>query len=396
MTGARIVLCCNSLAKYPDGGGHWTWFLQFALGLVDLGHDVLVLEALLSSGDERLDRRRIEMFFTRMQHYGLRERCALLLYPKTLDVQEIETAREFGKSRTEILEMVRSADLLWNLACSVRQPMLSRFKRRVLIDVDPGHLQISALTWETSRTDSLDRGHIEDHHVLLTVGRKINDPDCDVPKLGLEWQTFSPFVYLPMWQAQADPGPDAPFSSVTHWTWEESVYRGRLISVSKRSAYLRYLELPKRARRRFDLAAYIVADDVTGDRELLEANGWTLLAPWRVAATPEDYREFIARSRAEIQCPKPIYRELRTGWFSDRSACYLASGRPVLAEETGFREFLPTGEGLLSFSNMEEALAGVAEIDANYPRHSRAARQIAEQHLDSRRWLPAMLAASGL
>jgi len=387
MTGARIVLGNNSLAKYPDGGGHWTWFLQIALGLVDLGHDVQVLESLLSSGDQHQDRRRIEIFFNRMGNYGLRERCALLLYPKTLDVQEIETAREFGKSRSEILELIRDADLLWNLACSVREPMLSRFKRRVLIDVDPGHLQISALTWE------MDIGA---HQALLSVGRKLHDPDCGVPTLGFKWQGFSPFVYLPMWDAKPDPGRAAPFSSVTHWTWEELPFEGRLISVSKRSAYLRYAELPKRARRRFDLAAYIIADDQTGDRELLEANGWTVLDPWRVVGTPEDYREFIAGSRAEIQCPKPAYRELKTGWFSDRSACYLASGRPVLAEETGFREFLPIGEGLLSFSNMEEALAGVAEIDANYARHSRAARQIAEQHLDSRRWLPAMLAASGL
>ncbi len=387
MAGARIVLGNNSLAKYPDGGGHWTWFLQIALGLVDLGHDVVLFESLLSSGDEREDRRRIEIFFNRMQEYGLRERCALLLYPKTLDVQEFETAREYGKSRTDILETVRSADVLWNLACSVREPMLSRFRRRVLIDVDPGHLHISALTWEMD---------IAAHQALLSVGRKIHDLNCGVPTLGLRWQGFSPFVFLPMWNARPDPGREAPFSSVTHWTWEELLYEGRVVSVSKRSAYLRYVELPKRARRRFDLAAYITPQDQTGDRELLELNGWTVLDPLRVVATPTDYREFIARSRAEIQCPKPAYRELRTGWFSDRSACYLASGRPVLAEDTGFREFLPAGEGLLSFSNMEEALAGVADIDADYERHSRAARTIAEEHLDSRRWLPAMLAASGV
>jgi hypothetical protein len=386
-SGVRIVLGNNSLAKYPDGGGHWTWFLQYALGLTALGHDLFVLESLLSSGNEAEDRRRIEIFFNRMDQYQLRERCALLLYPKTLDVQELETAQLYGRSREQILETIRSADLMWNLACSVRQPMLSRFKRRVLIDVDPGHLQISALTWEMD---------IQDHQALLTVGRKIHDPDCGVPTLGLKWQSFAPFVYLPMWQAAPDPGRDAAFSSVTHWTWEELNYQGRVVSVSKRAAYLRYAELPKRARRSFHLAAYIIAEDKTGDRELLETNGWTVLDPRRTVATPEDYREFIIRSRAEIQCPKPIHPQLRTGWFSDRSACYLASGRPVLAEDTGFGEHLPTGEGLLQFSNIDEAVAGVAAIDADYARHSRAARRIAEEHLDSRRWLPAMLAASGV
>jgi hypothetical protein len=386
MSGARIVLGNSSLAKYPEGGGHWTWFLQFALGLVALGHDVTIIEAFPSSGDERDDRRRIGVFFDRMRQHGLGDRCALLLYDQGLEVQEIDAARERGKSRREILEIVRGADVLWNFACSIRQPMLSMFKRRALIDVDPGHLHISALTWEMG---------IRDHHVLLSTGRKIHDPDCRVPTLGLQWQGFSPFVYLPMWHAGPDPGPGAPFTSVTHWTWEELHYEGRVVSVSKRAAYLRYLELPRRARRPFHLAAYLTPDDRTGDRELLEANGWTVLDPWRTAGTPEDYARFIVGSRAEIQCPKPAYRELRTGWFSDRSACYLASGRPVLAEETGFSEYLPTGEGLLKFGNIEEALTGVAAIDTDYARHSRAARRIAEEFLDSRRWLPAILSASG-
>ncbi len=386
MRPARIVLGNNSLAKYPDGGGHWTWFLQFALGLAALNHDVTVLEALLSTDDEGEDRRRIEVFFSRMRQYGLRDRCALLLFDRTVDVQEFGRAREYGKSRREILAAIRDADLLWNLACSIRQPMLSMFRRRILIDVDPGHLHISALTWEMG---------IADHHAHLSLGRRIHMPDCDVPALGVKWQGFSPFVYLPMWAARENPGRDAPFTSVTHWTWEELLYRGRTVSVSKRAAYLKYLELPKLAKRAFHLAAYILPGDQTGDRELLESNGWTVIDPRRVVATPDQYREFIARSRAEIQCPKPAYRELRTGWFSDRSACYLASGRPVLAEDTGFSEYLPIGTGLIAFTNMQEAVSGVASIDSDYERHSRAARRIAEEFLDSRRQLESMLAASG-
>jgi hypothetical protein len=386
MARARIVIGNNSLAKYPEGGGHWTWFLQFALGLRALGHDVFVLEAMLSTGDERDDRRRIGIFFDRMRQYGMGEQCGLLLFENTIDVQDFKTAREYGKSREEILRSVRDADVLWNLACSIRQPLLAMFKHRALIDGDPGHLQISALSWDMG---------IRDHQVLLSVGRKIHDPDCDVPTLGLKWRHFSPFVYMPMWEARPDPGRDAPFTSITHWTWEELSYAGRMISTSKRSAYLRYVELPRRTHRPFHLAAYILPEDTTGDRELLENNGWTLLDPRQVAGTPERYKDFIAKSRAEIQCPKPVYRELRTGWFSDRSACYLASGRPVLAEDTGFSEYLPTGEGLLRFTTMDEGVRAVAEIDANYERHSRVARRLAEEYLDSRRCLNEMLSASG-
>jgi hypothetical protein len=214
-----------------------------------------------------------------------------------------------------------------------------------------------------------------------------------VPTLGVGWTGFLQFVYLPMWRAAPDPGPRAPFTSVTQWNWGELWLGDRVLSVAKRDAYLRYVELPRVSGRPFELAANIHPDDATGDRELLASHGWRLTDPHVVAASPARYRDYIARSRAEISCPKPIYRELGTGWFSDRSACYLASGRPVLAEETGFSEALPTGGGLVAFRDLDEARAGVAAIDADYERHSRAARELAEAYLDSRRVLESMLAA---
>jgi glycosyltransferase involved in cell wall biosynthesis len=149
--------------------------------------------------------------------------------------------------------------------------------------------------------------------------------------------------------------------------------------------------MPTRTGRRFELAANIDPADDTGDRELLASEGWDLVHPHVEAGTPDSYHEYIRHSRAEFLCPKPIYRDLRTGWFSDRSACYLASGRPVLCEDTGFSEILPTGEGLLSFSDPEEAIAAVAEIDGNYMRHMSAARELAVAACDSRVTLQRMI-----
>jgi glycosyltransferase involved in cell wall biosynthesis len=169
---------------------------------------------------------------------------------------------------------------------------------------------------------------------------------------------------------------------------------GRVLSVSKRSAYLKYAALPQLARRPFELAVNIGQNDITNDRELLRGCGWKVVDPHEVTGSPSSYQRYIANSRAEILCPKPIYRELKTGWFSDRSVCYLASGRPVIAEETGFSERIPTGNGLLAFHNIEEAAAAVTDIDSNYSRHSRAARELAEEFFDYRRCLDAMLAAS--
>ncbi|HEV8342538.1 MAG TPA: hypothetical protein VGR30_09235 [Candidatus Binatia bacterium] len=387
MAAIRIVLANGggSFASYPQGGGHWSCFLQYLFGLNALGHDVFWLEVLRSCGNGGRDQRLINIFLKRFQRYGYKDRCALLLYDEHITEPTLEAADAFGMSKSRVREIAQDADLLWNFACGLPQPLLSMFKRRVLIDGDPGHLQVSATS---------EMG-IHNHHAFLSVGTKLHDADCEVPTLGVKWHRFIQFVFLPLWDVAPDPGEDAPFTSVTHWTWEELELKGRALSVSKRAAYLRYIDLPERTGRPFELAANIHPNDPTGDRELMLKMGWKLVNPYRVARSPSTYQNYIKKSRAEFSCPKPIHRELKTGWFSDRSAGYLASGRPVLAEDTGFSQHLPTGHGLLCFNNLEEALAGVAEIDRDYPQHMRAARELAEEYLDSKKRLPAMLSACG-
>jgi len=358
--------------------------LQYPLGLRALGHDVFWLELLQSSGCRDKDLRLIRCFFERLAIYGLDHNCVVLLFDEDLAQQPLEMSEAFGADSEAVRTNVASADLLLNFCCAIRQPLLSSFKRKVLLDFDPGHLQLSALSC------NLD---IPGHDIFLTIGARINAPDCEVPTLGVEWRTFEPFVYLPMWQATRDPGADAPFTSITQWTWEELWWKERVLSVSKRAAYLKYAGLPHLAQRPFELAANIGQRDPAGDAKVLREHGWRIVDPHEVAGSPSQYQKYIAGSRAEFMCPKPIHTAMKTGWFSDRSIAYLASGRPVLAEDTGFAERLPTGLGLLAFRNIEEAAAGVAEIDADYARHSRAARAIAEEVFDSRPRLEALLAA---
>jgi hypothetical protein len=382
----RIVLG-NGSAGYLQGGGHWIIRVQYMLGLRALGHHPILLDLLCSSGNHHTDEAIISSFFNRLEEYGLKECGALLLLQDDKGEQNLEASCAYGKSMLEIKEIIRSADLLWNDCCAIRQPLLGMFRHRVLMDLDPGHLQVSALTADQD---------IQHHQVVFTIGKKMHDADCEVPTLDLHWRTCTPFVYMPLWQVTADPGPNAAFTSVTHWTWGgELWWQDRLLSVSKRDAYLRYIELPQRVRRPFEIAAQIEHDDDTGDRENLERHGWRVVHPWEVAGSPEAYQHYIGGSRAEISCPKPIFRELKTGWFSDRSVCYLASGRPVLAEDTGFTDYLPTGKGLVAFRDMEEAVAGVVSIDSDYHQHARAARALAEEFFDSRRCLTAILDACG-
>jgi hypothetical protein len=386
MTSLRVVLGNGSLARYPQGGGHWIIRIQYLLGMRALGHDPVLLELFWSTGNRDRDESLIASFFDRLEKYGLKECGALLFWPQGATEQSLELASAYGKTMLQIREIIKSADLLWNDCAGVRHPLLGMFKHRVLMDLDPGHLQVAALDVDMD---------IYDHHSFLTVGKKMQDPDCGVPTLGLRWQTCTPFVYLPMWNTSVAPAPERPFTSVTHWTWGELWFKEKILSTSKRQAYLRYVELPARTARPFELAAGIDTEKEAEDRVSLRSFGWSIVDPWKVAHSPGDYQRYIQGSRAEISCPKPIFRELRTGWFSDRSVCYLASGRPVLAEDTGFSEYLPTGEGLLTFRNMQEAVDGVARIDSDYNRHRRSARKIAQEFFDSGRCLEIILGSCG-
>jgi hypothetical protein len=375
----RIVLANGCLVDYPEAAGLFMCFLQHFKGLQALGHDVYWLELYKSAKDESRDQHLRDIFFERMHSYGLGDRTIIAQYADTHTIDDVIT---FGRTQSELNSLIESADLLWNFAYALRPPLLLSFKRRALIDVDPGVLQLSAQSWEMGQSH---------HHLFFTVGMKMHDPDCQVPTLDQQWHRFPPLVYLPMWTVGPDPGPAAPFSTVTQWNWKE-IWDNSAWSISKRSAYVRYIDIPKEAKRPFLLAANIHPDDDTRDREMLAEHGWKYVSAHDATGSPTSYVDFIAASRAEFSFPKAIYRELNTGWLSDRSACYLASGRPVLAEETGFSNHFKTGSGLVPFRNAQSALEGIKDIDSDYAKRSWAARAFAEEHLDSAPWLEKMLA----
>ena len=378
-----IVLANATLANYFHGGGHWAWFLQYSLGLKQLGHRVFWLEVMPASENAEADVRAAQQFFGRLAEFGLERDAAVLVTPNP-PLQHLEQAQIYGREPAEVAAVGRDADLLWNFWYALGEPLLRQFRRSAFIDVDPGHLQVCV---------ALGVCDLGSHDAYLTIGLNIGEERCNIPTLGLRWRPFRPFVHLPSWQVAASPRSQAPFTSVTHWKWEELHYQDRVLSLSKREAYLRYLPLPRVTQRPFQLAVNIANPDPVGDRELLQHNGWSLVNPYDVAPTPAAYREFIRNSRAEFICPKPIHLQLNTGWLSDRSIAYLASGRPVIAEDTGFSGKLILDGGLLPFRTLDEAAAAVMEVEANYQRHSRASRELAETYFDSRRCLSEMLSA---
>jgi hypothetical protein len=282
-----------------------------------------------------------------------------------------------------VAEITAGADAIWNFCGGFPKAMLSEFRRRVLIDTDPGIFQLSALEWDLG---------LGEHEVLTTIGLRVGAPDCDVPTVGREWHPIRMPIHLPAWTASPDPGAAAPITTVTNLWGGEFALGDRLLNSHKHDCFWRYLSLPTRTGRSFELATNLDPDDDTGDRERFSTGGWRVADPARVVATPRRWRTYISRSWATLECPKAIYRDLRTGAFSDRSAGYLASGRPVITEATGFEHVLPTGVGLVTVAGADEAAEAVAEIDAGYERHRTAAREIAEEFFDARRCLTEMLA----
>jgi hypothetical protein len=365
----RILLSGMVAGEPHQGGASWA-VLQYLAGLEDLGHEVMLVEPVPAAA---LDpgRRVVEYFESLPLVEG---RAALLVRG---------TERTAGVPYAEVLEFARSADVLLNVSGMLRdERLLEAVPVRAFLDLDPGFNQV----WEATG-EEMGFGL---HTHFLTVGVRIGAEDCPIPTLGRNWIPTLPPVALAHWPpAREAPARDA-FTSIGHWRSYGSIeHEG--VNYGQRAHSLRPLfGLPRRSASRFELALGIHRDEVEDLRALRE-NGWELLDPAAVAGTPGDYAEFVGSSKAELGVAKSGYVASHSGWFSDRSACYLASGRPVVAEDTGFAATLPTGEGLLAFTGVDEAAAAVEEVEAGPGRHGRAARQLAEEHLDSRRVLSRLL-----
>ncbi len=294
--------------------------------------------------------------------------------------------RYFGMTKTELRRLARDTDLVVNLGGPLPESsVLMAARRRAYVDVDPGYTQLWAQEWDLS----FDR-----HDLLFTVGQNVGGPGFAPPTDGREWIRILPPVVLEQWPARID-SECRRFSTVLDWRGsQQAKFNGRVYG-GKREEFLRYLRLPTETGQHFELALCIGQHD-HADLGRLHRNGWRAWNSYLVAGDPHSYREFIQHSRCEFGVAKSGYVETRSGWISDRTACYLASGKPAIVQSTGFEERLPTGEGLLTFRTPSEAAACVREVEADYLAHARAARRLAEEHFDSDKVLGSMLDAAGL
>jgi hypothetical protein len=364
------ILVSGMVAGEPGQGGAAWAVLQYLLGLRRLGHEVVLVEPV-----ERIEPQSLAYLEAVAASFGL---------------EEVALVAADGESaplpRARLVRLARDADLLLNVSGMLADPeLLEPIPVRAYLDLDPFFNQ----HWHLQGADMRFAGHTH----FITVATAIGEPDCGVPTLGFEWTTTLPPVVLEHWP-RANEAPTLPFTTVGHWrSYGPIEHEGRRYGL-RAHALRELIDLPERTSAGFALALGIHPDE-RADIEALERHGWLLLDPAEVASTPALYRDFVRASDAELGVAKEGYMRSRSGWFSDRSACYLAAGRPVVTADTGFGRALPTGDGLLAFGGVEEAAAAIGSVLSRPAEHADAARAIAEELLDSDRVLTRLLDVLG-
>lgn len=374
------IIFAGTIGQSGLGGQVWAT-LQYLLGLRALGHEVVYLE---DCGPESHVWNWEEADWTLNLDYpeAFLKRC---LAPYDLSHQWIyrTDAGSRGMALADFQQFCRGADLIVMRAVPFRtwREEYDWPRRRAFLDVDPGFTQISLANGDDRITPGVARAEKR-----FTVAQHIGDPDCPIPTPYGPWLKTVPPVFLPEWPVAGGDAKD--FTSVMRWRgFHEATFKG--VTYGQRDAeFPRYLDLPKRTKQSFCIAQMGIKP------EELTAHGWGVAPGEVISKTPESYRAFIQQSRGEFSVPKNAYVKSRGGWFSDRSVCYLASGRPVLIEDTGLKSWLPVGEGVVTFTDPEGAVAGIETINANYAQHRRAARHLAETVFATDVVLPAFLDAA--
>jgi hypothetical protein len=331
--------------------------------------------------DAAADARALAIFFARARDYGLAGRVLLYVTGSNGGAR-----RWLDGSAAEPEAILRRADLLLNFHYAIGPELLALPKRTALVDIDPGLLQL----WISAGQIA-----VQPHDVYFTIGETVGTPAARFPDCGVTWVHITPPVCLDLWPYVYDAGCEA-FTTVANWwgKWIKVVENGTevLHENTKRVAFAPFVDLPGHTAQPLELALYL-ADDDDDQRGMLEARGWRIRHSRDVTATPEVYRTYIQRSRGEFSAAKPSCIRFQNAWVSDRTVCYLASGRPAVVQDTGPSAFLPNGEGMFRFTTLAEAAAALEAVNADYERQCGAARALAETHFDSRKVVERILGA---
>lgn len=381
LRGRTVFVGCGFAAKYVEGGGNFSVPLQWMLGLRRLGVDAIWLEYLPGSGRPAEDEVRRSEFFARMREHGLERNFCLLYHSNSGDAHDLADLECYGLSREALQRRIAADSLILNLCYSIHPPFLLQFGTRCFCDLDP-----DVVTYWMSR---IEMGQSYHQH-FWTVGLNVGAADCKCPVLPLQWRTFFPLVDVGSWDLVPPPSRHK-LTTVGQWYWGHGMeIDGGYPDLSKRAYFEPYMALPRHVPEvELELAINLNEDDPEIGRVL--RYGWAWIHPHRVAATPQAYRRYIAAASGEFTVCKGLYVPWRTGWISDRAAAFLASGRPMITEDTQCSKFLPDESGFLWMDSLESAIEAVRKLCRDWPHLSRIARATAMEYFDAPKTLERML-----
>ena len=373
------IIVLGYIVRRPLGGGVFPT-LQYALGLQALGHEVWFFE---DSEDFPCCYDPSRWVTDTDPAYGLRYADDVLGKTSLADrwtYYDAHTDRWMGPCAEDALSICESADLV--IAASGRlRPWTMQVPHRAFVDKDPLFVQVRHLQ------DAQRRAVTSQYTSFFTYGMNIGEGGSAVPDDGFPWHGLSQPIVMDLWPATPPvPVDGGRFTTVMQWDAYDPVeFEGRSYGM-KSASFCDYEGLPRRVTAGLEMA---VGGGVPKER--LVGLGWGVADPLKVTETPESYQEYIRGSLGEFTVAKHGYVQGRTGWFSERSMQYLASGRPVITQDTGFSDWLPTGDGLLSFSDVDGAAAAIEDVLARYDYHCRDARALAEEYFESGKVLRRML-----
>lgn len=368
------VILSSVIANKPNNSGNAWVVLSWVLGLQRLGCRVLLLEQIHLSAcvDDQgrpcsfRDSTNLRYFKQITEKY-LPGAAALIC----------STGETWGMAFDDIRQVASEADILINVSGHLQEAaLLAEIKQKVFVDLDPGFTQV----WQAQGAPAAP---LEGYDVYYSVGENIGRPDCEIPTCDIEWRPIRQPVLREHWQSHVAASAEAPFTTIASWrgAFGRLSYDDKEYGV-KAHEFRRFLGVPNQVSDRFAVALEIYPGDHADRTRMLE-NGWELLDPQSSIADPDQFKSFVLQSKGEFSAAQGVYVHMNSGWFSDRSTRYLAAGRPVLVQETGFSRNLPTGEGLLTFRTSEEAVRCIEAVNDDYDRHCRAAHKIAEEYFDS-------------
>lgn len=374
---SRIVVSPFNVACFPEAGGHFWVYMQYIAALKARGCEVFWLEEFLPSKDLLADDRKLATFQLRMREFGLDQH--VILYRKRSSNGEPRYLNIESKRAERIL---READLLINFHYTMSPAMLSMFRRTAVVDIDPGLLQF----WVANGQLDLAK-----HDFYFTTGETVGTERALFSDLGVPWIHIRPGVFFDLWPFRYQATSEA-FTTVSSWWGEEYITDGGdiLYENNKRVTFLDFDDLPHRTDQPIELALSF-GDDEAAETQRLQSAGWRVIHARAASESPQTYQAYIQSSRGEFSCVKPSCIKFQNAWISDRTLCYMASGKPVVFQNTGPSGFLPEGRGLFRFTTADEVVDAFSEINRNYAGHCKAAREIVEEYFDSTKAIEILL-----